>query len=223
MVRAEDVIQFCQEMYGTEIDQRPGAANLFAFEGCNVDLTQNADAPDQWNDTISIIQFTDGKPTFTHLAQGTSEPGLSSTMSKQATRRGGVARIAIGFHKQKWRIGFHKSDKTHPALVQAAPITVHRDQNKDGKRTGDPVTMDVMGLNWHSTRPGLTPVRVGNFSAGCIVGRDWNTHIDFMVKVRAEQMLFGTELYSGTVVDWGRFMKWLERKQMAANIICVSR
>lgn len=212
MVRAEDVLQFCRDIYGTEIDQRPGAVNLFAFEGCSPDLKQNDDRPDAWNDTISIIQFTDGKPTFTHLAEGTSEPGASSTFSKQAARLGGVARIALGWHKEKWRIGFHQQNQMHPALVQAAPITVHRDRNRDGKRTGDPVTTDVQGLNWHSTRPGIKPTRVGGFSAGCIVGRDWNTHVDFMVKVRTHQMLFGTELFSGTVVDWSRFTKWLQQR-----------
>lgn len=214
MVRAEDVVQFAVEMYGTEIDQRPGAVNLFAFEGCSKDLTQNPDLIDQWNDTIAIIQYIDGKPTFSHLAEGTTEPGLSSTMSKQAARLGGVARIAIGFHKEKWRIGFHKSDKSHPALVQAAPITVHRDRNKDGKRTGDPVTTDVAGLNWHGTRPGLRPIRVGGFSAGCVVQRFWGDLLIFMGKVAEHQMLYGTQLFSATVVDWSRFMKWLERKQI---------
>jgi hypothetical protein len=213
MVRAESVLEFCQNIYGTEIDTRQGAVNLFAFEGCNVDLTQNADLPDQWNDTIAIIQFVEGKPTFTHLAQGTSEPGLSSTMSKHAARLGGVARIAIGWHKDKWRIGFHQKNSHHPALVQAAPITVHRDRNRDGKRIADPITMDVQGLNWHSTRPNLKPVRVGGFSAGCIVGRDWNLHIDFIVKCRAMQLMHGNDLFSGTVVDWSRFVKWLNEKK----------
>lgn len=43
-----------------------------------------------------------------HRADATSEPGLSATMSKQGAKLGGVFRIAIGFHKEKWVMGFHK-------------------------------------------------------------------------------------------------------------------
>lgn len=220
-VEANDILEYSIEMYGTKVDTRPWCVNLFALEGGNVDLTPNDDRPDAWNDSSVIITHdNNGVPQFAHIGEATCEPGLSATFSKQAERLGGVARIAIGFHEEKWIRGFHKQNRNHPALVQCAPITCHRDRNKDGKRTGDPVTVDVQGLNWHGTRANLKPVRVGEWSYACNVRRNWSgagSHMEFMALCDADPryMLNKQFRYSGTVVDYSRFWKWFERKQMS--------
>lgn len=52
----------------------------------------------------------------------------------------GAARIAFGQYKS-WQVGIHNADSptAHAALKQVGELTVHRDLNKDGKRTGDRV------------------------------------------------------------------------------------
>ncbi len=213
MVTPESIIKYCVETYGTKIATGDGEVNLFALEGCSVDLTPNDDRPDAWNDTSLIIVHKNGVPAFAHIGEGTSEPGLSATFSKQAERLGGVARISIGFHSEKWQRGFHKKNSHHPALVQCDDITVHRDRNRDGKRTGDKITTDVRGLNWHGTRANLKPIKVGEWSYACIVRRVWSgmgSHMEFMALCDADPRYQANKQfkYSATVVDYSMFWRW---------------
>ena len=208
---AENIISFCKSRYGTEINETPGAANLFYLEGCTAGaLTQNPDLLDQWNDTSLIISYNQaGLPVIVFNAEATSEPGLSATTSKQAAKLGGVFRIAIGWHKEKWVQGFHKSNRLHPALVQCAPINGHRDKNMDGKRTGDLYTDNVKGLNQHGTRDGLKSVRVGEWSYACLVRRMWGDHMAFIRLCSLDPGFIKDKAfkYSATVVDWSEFVR----------------
>lgn len=213
---AQQILQFCATEYGTRIALNPGEVNIVYLEGANIDLSPNKDLPDQWNDLRCVITHdVTGRPKFDLLAMATSEPGLSATNSKRAEKTGGVFRIAIGYHHEKWRNGFHKQNRNHPALVQAAPILGTRDKNRDGKRTGDLVTNDVMGLNQHGTRPGLLPVRVGEFSYACLVGRAWEEHIRFKALWQADPRFLSNRdfLYSSTVMDYSHFWAWFLKQQ----------
>jgi len=161
------------------IDTRPGVPNIFYIEGSNADGTPNADKPDGWNDRRIVVVFdTFGKPWCSLNGAATTEPGVSSTNSKAAQKLGGVARIQFGQFRV-WRNGYHKGDKAHRALVQVLPLDVHRDFNRDGKRTGDKIG-PATGINQHGTRPGINSKKVGGYSAGCLVGQYWATHLDFM-------------------------------------------
>lgn len=203
-MNAEQVVKFCQDVYGTEFCKDPNAANIVYVEGANANLIPNKDLPDKWNDRCLIIQFSpSGAPFIRANYPCTTEPGVSATLSKQAAALGGVARIAFGFHKEKWVLGFHKGNKEHPALVQVDLITVHRDKNKDFKRTADPVTTDVKGLNQHGARKGLRPVRVGGFSLGCLVRELWEDHEEFIAIVSNDPRAIKDRKFkiSSTVVD----------------------
>ena len=59
----------------------------------------------------------------------------------------------------------------HEALVQVAEVTVHRDLNKDFKRTNDKTDTGLFGINQHW---GYDAPKddLGNTSAGCLVGPD---------------------------------------------------
>lgn len=199
---------FCESVYGTEFSLGINHMHILYLEGCTAQtLEPNPDAADKFNDARIILRFSEaGVAEIVFAAPATSEPGLSATHDLKSARLGGVARIAIGFHKEKWKMGYHKSTN-HPALVQCAPITVHRDANKDGKRTGDPVTVDVVGLNQHGTRPGIPPTIVGGYSYGCLVGQDWIQHISFITLLKQDPRYIADGLFkfSTTVVDYGKF------------------
>ena len=210
MVTAKDILDFCRAKYGTEFSENENEVNILYFEGCNAaDLTPNPDLPDLWNDTSLIISKKHDVLVM-HRAEATSEPGLSATMSKQGARLGGVFRIAIGFHKEKWVMGFHKRNRNHPALVQHGKITGHRDKNRDGKRTGDLVTDNVVGLNQHGTRPGLKSVRVGEWSYACLVRRMWEDHLAFIELCKSDPRFIVDNKFkfSTTIVDYSAFWKW---------------
>ena len=81
-------------------------------------------------------------------------------------------------------MGFHKI-KTHPALVQSGEILVYRDANRDQKRTGDPI-YPAYGINHHSTRPLFVGEKVGDWSYGCCVGRNWSKHLEFIELMKTD-------------------------------------
>lgn len=167
------------------IDERPGAVNIAYIEGANADGTANKDAPDGWNDRRIVFMYDeDGQPYIALNTPCTTEPGVSATNSKKAAKLGGVARVMFGQFRV-WKIGYHKGDPAHPALVQALPLNVHRDKNRDGKRTGDPVSA-ASGINQHGTRNGIKSTKVGNWSAGCLVGQWWSIHLNFMDLCRSD-------------------------------------
>lgn len=208
---AQNILAFCEKEYGTAIDTTPGAVNIIYLEGCDADdLTPNSDLPDLWNDTSLIITYdNNGQPQIVFHAEATSEPGLSATVSKRSKVKGGVFRIALGFHKDCWQMGFHKGKQQHPALVQCAPIWGYRDANQDGKRTGDRFTNDVLGLNQHGTRDGLTPTRVGEWSYACLVRRYWNDHLLFMRRCSLDPRYTADNQFkfSTTVADYSKFVR----------------
>lgn len=202
----QGLVRYTKGVYDTQW-LSSGLPNIVYLEGANADFTPNDDKPDQWNDRSLLIGVNQGDTKILLNAQATSEPGLIAANSKAAEKLGGVARIAIGYHHEKWTGGFHKQNLQHPALVQCAPINVFRDKNKDGKRTGDFYTDDVSGLNQHGTRRGMAPSVVGMFSLACLVRRYWEDHLTFMQILGAS--FLSDYKFSTTVVDYSRFWRWM--------------
>jgi len=116
----------------------------------------------------------------------------------------GAARIAFGQYKS-WTVGVHHPGQrgAHEALVQAAPIDVYRDLNKDFKREGRVYT-GMFGVNqhWGYDAP---KNNLGNTSAGCLVGRTKAGHREFMALIKTDPRYsanhsykFMTAVMSGT-------------------------
>lgn len=167
---------------GYRWSELPGHKNLIYIEGgffFGGRFTPNADTADGWNDLRILLEFTaSGAPFISHIAKATCEPGTSATNSANAAKNGGVARLQLIQYENAAMMGFHKNP-AHPALVQSGIILVHRDANRDQKRTGDLISK-ATGINHHGTRPGFNSGRVGMWSEGCCVAHNWNNHIDFI-------------------------------------------
>lgn len=160
---------------GYKVFTDPKCYNIVYVEGADYDLRPNADRPDEWNDRRLIIE----KNEIIFNVTATTEPGRESTFSPGAGKLKGVARIAFGQYTA-WRRGLHKGDPEHPALVQHGIIPCYRDLDKNFIRTGDKLWNNVTGLNQHGTRKGALVQRVGAFSAGCLVGHNWQDHETFI-------------------------------------------
>ena len=189
------------------IAENPGEVNIIYLEGGNLDGTVNPDMPDRWNDRRIVLSFyTNGIPQILLNTASTSEPGMAATITARARRLGGVARVAIRQYLGKWRVGSHKGDSKHPALVQAAQIHVYRDKNRDFMRTGD-AYQTATGINQHSTRPGWYGKLVGMWSEGCLVGRDWKDHLLFMSLIRNDPRYIEdkTFAFDTTIIDTSDF------------------
>lgn len=203
---------------GYTVATRPGELNIVYIEGADANGKPNADKPDGWNDRRLLIGHgDDGRPEVLLNVAATTEPGLSATRSSGARARGGVARIAMGQFKA-WRMGYHKGYLSHPALVQVMPIPVHRDYNRDSKRTGDRVHTGYFGINQHGTRANYRPNAVGMWSEGCLVGRIWAEHLSFIDILRLEpRFVVNPEfIFTTTVVDGDDFGRY---RMPAMNVV----
>ncbi|HAG79976.1 MAG TPA: peptidoglycan-binding protein, partial [Cyanobacteria bacterium UBA12227] len=142
----ERIIAYCEDK-GYQIDRGPGEKNIIYVEGMYPDGQLNDDKANAWNDTRMVIEFKDGKPVVLGKWEATTEPGRYYTMNPM--NAGGVARIAFGQHRA-WQLGRHGQADPHEALVQTGgPLTVYRDLNKDGMRSGDRTDTGHFGVNQH--------------------------------------------------------------------------
>lgn len=162
------------------VNTEEGYINIVYLEGVSLDGSLNSDLANQWNDLRILFKYVNGEPIVIHAVSATTEPGFKPTV--KPSNKKGVARIAFAQYTA-WKMGYHKISKygnKHPALVQCRSVAVHRDFNKDGKRTGDRLDVGMFGINQHSTREGYKGTTVEDWSEGCLVGKDWNQHLEFL-------------------------------------------
>lgn len=158
--------------------------NIVYIEGMDSDGSLNDDAPNEFNDLRLVIQVLDQKPSIIGKWQGTTEPGFYWTDNPMSAD--GAARIAFGQYKA-WTVGIHfgGGSDPHEALVQDAPITVYRDANRDMMRKGDRLDTGMFDINQHWGFD-LPSNDISFASAGCLVGRSRDGHIEFMELIKQD-------------------------------------
>jgi lysozyme family protein len=181
---------------GFRVDSDEGHLNIVYVEGMNVDGTPNDNAPNHFNDLRAVIRFMDGKPVIAGAWEGTTEPSRRWTQDPMNPK--GAARIAFGQYTA-WQTGVHRPREGggHEALVQVAPVTVHRDLDKDYKRDGDARDTGLFGINQHCGYD-LPRNDLGNSSAGCLVGRTKAGHRAFMALVKTDKRYLADRSYRFT-------------------------
>jgi hypothetical protein len=167
------------ERKGYQVDRGPGEVNIVYVEGMNPDGTANADEANKWNDLRLLIRFEGGAPRIIGEWAATTEPGRYYTDHPLSPL--GAARIEFGQYRS-WQVGMHRNN--HEALVQTGgEVTVCRDLNKDGQRTGDKRQTGEFGINQHW---GYDLPDVEKASAGCLVGQSKDGHRQFMALVKSD-------------------------------------
>ena len=168
----------------------PGCRNIVYLEGADEDGAPNEDVFDQFNDLRAVFWFDDDGEISHREWQATTEPGAFYTRTPMNPK--GAARIKFGQYKA-WQVGVHNND--HEALTQAGPVTVHRDLNKDGKRTGDALDTGAEFMinqhhGWDTDRRSIKRT-----SAGCLVGRKIEGHREFMEIVKQDPRFRANSAY----------------------------
>lgn len=188
------------ENKGYTVDRQSQQMNIIYIEGMNLNGTLNDDRPNAFNDLRLVLEFVGGKPSIIEAWDATTEPG--NWYTKKPMNALGAARIAFGQYKA-WKVGFHGNSDPHEALVQCAPVKVHRDFNKDFIRKNDKVFSGVFGINQHWGYD-LPLFDVNKASAGCLVGRTRQGHREFMMLVKSDrryqddrQHVFRTTIIAG--------------------------
>ncbi|MBD2491050.1 peptidoglycan-binding protein [Aulosira sp. FACHB-615] len=161
----------------------PKEYNIVYVEGIDGDWNLNSDTPNAFNDRRIVIEVVNGTPKIVDHWQATTEPGRHYTVNPMNSA--GAARIKFGQYKA-WAVGLHGNAERHEALVQVAPLTVHRDFNKDFKRTGDKTDTGLFYINqhWGYDAPSND---IRNASAGCLVGRMRQGHREFMSIIKQDR------------------------------------
>lgn len=159
---------------GYKLFTNPGELNIIYVEGVNADGTPNADRMNEWNDRRLVLNHN---LEIVGNWAATTEPGWKYTVKPLNPK--GAFRIAFGQYKA-WKVGTHKD---HEALVQVAPVKGHRDRDKNGFRTGDPVVTGTFGINQHW---GGDALKVDAWSAGCLVGQTRVGHRQFLKLVKSD-------------------------------------
>ena len=178
---------------GYWICRHPLGTNIVYLEGLDPDGKVNDDRPNVFND-LRVVFTVDasGQPGIKSW-EATTEPGTFWTMNPMS--EGGAARIAFDQYKS-WVVSTHMPGTTsaHEALVQVADITVHRDLNKDFKRTNDKTDTGLFGVNQHW---GFDASKddIANTSAGCLVGRTRAGHREFMAMLKADPRFLANAAY----------------------------
>jgi GH24 family phage-related lysozyme (muramidase) len=181
------IIRYMQAK-GYRVFSREREYNIVYVEGMNPDGTLNHDEPNQFNDVRMVIECQAGVPKIVGRWEGTTEPGTYYTLNpiSDYAAANGVARIKFGQYKA-WRVDTHGTSQPHEALVQYGTIEVHRDRNKDMKRGNDKIDKGSdFAINQHC---GYNNPRsdISTASAGCLVGRTWEGHEEFMRLVKQDK------------------------------------
>ncbi len=183
--------------YMNSLNYRIRALNIIYFEGLDADdmATVNSDRIDYWNDIRAVI--SDQGQVYLSAA-ATTEPGWFYRQNR--INSDGAAQLEFGQYLDCWEFGDHHGQD---ALVQCGILTVRRDGNEDGSRSGDELFKGAsFGLNQHTTN--YPPDTVGRWSAGCLVGKYPATHAKFMTLCRR----MGLPTFDTTLIDGSLFAKF---------------
>lgn len=149
-------------------------------------------------DDILCVSFKlNGKWLYYEWAV-TVDPGRKSVL--EFSNRDGVAILVPSQYRGAYHVGLHRGQ--YKALVQAKPVKVFRDRNKDLKFDMDPKTIQegLFGINIHRSNPKTESVVVENWSAGCTVFKRAKDFNEFMSIINESRRIHG-EFFTYTLIN----------------------
>jgi hypothetical protein len=143
--------------------------------------------PKRFDDWLTVFYNSYGRWIF-DVFPATTDPGLYYLGDEEMGSEEGTAILKEGQYRTAYKLGQHRD--TYRALVQAEPVTVIRDFDRDEELDYDSGREETghFGINIHRARPaGERSTRVANWSAGCQVvsaPHHFNSLIDLCEKAR---------------------------------------
>lgn len=175
------------------ICRHPDCKNIVYVEGLDLGGELNAQTPNAFEDLRVVFSIrSDGVPLM-QVWVATTAPGRPYTMKPMNSI--GAARIAFSQYKA-WQLGTHvgpSGNDPHEALIQAVPIEVYRDSNKNFKREGPRYKgLFAIDQHWGYDQP---KDDVGTASAGCLVGETRDGHRAFMAVLKSDPRFLANNGY----------------------------
>jgi len=138
----------------------------FTWHNCQlVGIRSREDKPDVFDDVMHVFNNEQ------HLVMPcTTNPGRYWLMNPM-NPKGTAVVLANRQYTNLWKLGLHQGK--YKALVQAFPIYVCRDADRDEKSEDNgPTDFGYFGINFHHANANLKSVVIGKWSAGCQVVPD---------------------------------------------------
>ena len=185
-------VQSIMNRAGYVVNTLPYQLNIVGLRSRNV-------ISDRFDDEIHVFyKVLSGKWNY-HVFKATTDPGtfwLNNPDNPQ-----GTAILAQGQYINSHSIGMHRGK--YKALVQANPVTVIRDYNRDAKLDFNNGTRQtgVFGINIHHASINGTTKFVEKYSAGCQVFADINDFNGFMSLCDHHAALYGNH-FTYTLLDF---------------------
>lgn len=150
-------------------------------------------------DDILVVIYRTRNGLKTVYYNITTEPG-DYYMRKKLGNPKGTAILVPGQYRGCWKLGKHKGE--YEALVQAKPVKVYRDGNKDNVYDMFPQTINegLFGINIHRSNEGFTRQTVDMYSAGCQVFADPKDFDKFIDLCKKQEVLYGNS-FTYTLLD----------------------
>jgi len=149
--------------------------------------TKGVKVTNKFDDFFYLI-FTDKKGNrIIKEYQITTDPGLKSLKAPLSSK--GCAILVPGQYKSTWKLGYHKNQ--YEALVQALPVKVYRDNNKNDVYDFVNADQGIFGINIH--RAGVESVQVDGWSAGCQVFRRKSDFDEMLKFVKQSAEMYGNK------------------------------
>lgn len=143
---------------------------------------------DNWDDVLTMTWLENGSEKIIVFHEYTTDPGIYY-MTIKLLNPLGCGILKKGQYKKMFKEGIHQGK--YRALVQANPVTVYRDRNKDNFMDMDPTT-EYTGMYAINLHHGYTAMKVNNNSALCQVLRRQSEHDILMKQYDKHKALYGT-------------------------------
>lgn len=188
------ILEQVEELGHVVFTQGPYNLNLIAVRSPNTEAGL-------YDDRLHLV-FRDGFNRWQDLSLAcTTDPG--AYWLRHPGRVQGTAILKAGQYRGAYRVGLHR--RRYPALVQARPVTVWRDNSRDTTLDHRPGSEQsgLFGINIHhggTKDPDGIGDDVGRWSAGCTVIGDLDDWTIFWSIVSRSAELYG-DRFTYTLIE----------------------
>ena len=180
--KLSDIIKSAEKL-GYTIDKRPNKLNIIGIRSLS------ATNQDTFDDLLAYFSYDNNGNLIGKVVPATTDP--STYFLKSPMNLKGAAILKSGEYKDSYAIGKHRNK--YEALVQAKPVTVIRDNDRNAfiNYFADTQT-GLFGINIHKSTKGKNNEDIiGLDSAGCQVFRNISDFEDMMRMARISRNKYG--------------------------------
>lgn len=162
--------------------RHPGCYNIIYVEDTDMDGARNNLGFNKFGDARCIVKCdANGRPVLCGSWEATTEPGAKFTDTPLQQR--GAFHIDADKTQWAWQLGTHH---THEAWIQTGgSVSGTRDYTRKGGRDFGHPDQGWFGINQHWGYD-FPRSDIRNSSAGCLVGRKVDGHLDFMRQTKQD-------------------------------------